>query len=69
VVRSCGLGAGRVTRRETDGRYAFVDISCRLGVELSPRAGDAGALAAKAERDYFVGATPAVEPRYEWRIG
>ena len=68
-VAACGTASGRVTKRDTDGRYAFVEIECRIDVELSPPAVDFEALTAKAERDCFVGATLAVKPRYEWRIG
>ena len=68
-VVASGTASGRVTRRESDGRYAFAEIECRIDVELTPPADDVDALAAKAERDCFVGATLAVKPRYEWRIG
>jgi organic hydroperoxide reductase OsmC/OhrA len=68
-VRSAGFAAGRVTRRESDGRYAFVEIDCRIDAELTPPAADPATLAAEAERDCFVGATLTLTPRYEWRIG
>ncbi len=61
---------GTVTRRDQDGRYAFVDIECRLQVSLEPplAAEETAALLAKAERDCFVGASLAVPPRYQWRV-
>ena len=65
-----GSAGGRVTRREDDGRYAFVEIECRLDVELEPApAGDElAALLASAERDCFVGASLTVKPAYRWRV-
>ena len=68
-VQASGSASGRITRRESDGRYAFVEIDCRIEAELMPPAADPSELTAKAERDCFVGATLAVTPRYEWRIG
>jgi organic hydroperoxide reductase OsmC/OhrA len=63
-----GSASGRVTRRPSDGRYAFVEIECRIEAALTPPAADASELIANAERDCFVGATLAVTPRYEWRL-
>jgi organic hydroperoxide reductase OsmC/OhrA len=63
-----GSGRGRVTRREPDGRYAFVDIQVEIDAQLTPRADDPADLAAKAERDCFVGASLALEPEYTWRV-
>ena len=68
-LRASGSASGRVTKRESDGRYAFVEIDCRIEGELTPPAADTAGLTAKAERDCFVGATLALKPRYEWRIG
>ena len=61
---------GVVTTREEDGRYAFVEIACRLDVELEPLPGEEqlAGLLAKAERDCFVGASLRVPPGYEWRV-
>ena len=59
--------AGVVTRRETDGRYAFVDISVEIELEIEPRPADLDQLLAKAERDCFVGASLEPRPRYSWR--
>lgn len=63
--------SGVVTKREEDGRYAFVEIDCRIDVELEPAPGSdekLRELLAKAERDCFVGASLRVEPRYRWRV-
>ena len=59
---------GLVTRRDEDGRYAFVEIECRIEVEVEPAPDDVGALLAKAERDCFVGASLTVKPRYRWTV-
>ncbi len=63
-----GSASGVVTRREDDGRYAFVEIECRIDVELDPAPESAEALLAKAERDCFVGASLTVEPAYVWSV-
>lgn len=62
--------SGRVTRREDDGRYAFVEIDCSLEVELdeTPPEAELRELLARAERDCFVGASLTVAPRYRWRV-
>ena len=62
--------SGAVTRREEDGRYAFVEIACEVDVELDPPLATAelAELLAKAERDCFIGASLRVAPRYQWRV-
>jgi len=71
TVKASSVGAtGRVTKRVVDGRYAFVDLECRLDVELRPPP-DAEAqqsLLSKAERDCFVGASFIAPTRYAWRV-
>lgn len=69
-VESSASAGGAVTKRETDGRYAFVEIAVDAEVELDPPVeGDAlRALLAKAERDCFVGATLTVTPDYRWTV-
>jgi uncharacterized OsmC-like protein len=59
-----------VTKREEDGRYAFVEIECGLDVELEPAPEDErlSELLDLAERDCFVGASLTAKPRYEWRV-
>ena len=65
-----GSASGRVTRREEDGRYAFVEIDCSLEVELDPAlpTDDLAELLAKAERDCFVGASLTSPPHYSWSV-
>ena len=71
-IETAGSGSARgiVTRRETDGRYAFVEIEVGLDVELDPlpEAAALGELLDLAERDCFVGASLTAPPRYEWRV-
>lgn len=69
-VVGAASAAGTVTRREEDDRYAFVEIECRLDVDLDPApAADAlPALLAKAERDCFVSASLTVPVAYRWRV-
>jgi hypothetical protein len=59
-----------VTKRDSDGRYAFVEVECGLDVELEPVPEGDGLveLLALAERDCFVGASLTASPRYEWRV-
>lgn len=61
---------GVVTRREEDGRFAFVEIRVDLNVTLD---GDSSPetisdLATKGERDCFVGASLRVKPDYHWTV-
>ena len=67
-VSASGEASGRVTKRGEDGRYAFVEIECRLDVALTPQAEDLAGLLAKAERDCFVGASLTAKPRYVWSV-
>jgi organic hydroperoxide reductase OsmC/OhrA len=60
--------AGVVTKRDTDGRYAFVEILCGLDVSLEPGPADPQALVALAERDCFISASLTVKTEYEWRV-
>ncbi len=61
---------GVVTRREEDGRFAFVEIRVDLDVSLDATRpfGDLGELIAKGERDCFVGASLTVSPDYHWTV-
>ena len=65
-----GTVSGTVTKRETDGRYAFVEAAVVLDVELAPAPGEAelAELLAKAERDCFISASLTVKPDYAWRV-
>ncbi|MFL5946401.1 MAG: OsmC family protein [Gaiellaceae bacterium] len=58
----------RVTKREDDGRYAFVEIDVRIELELEPVPDDLRELLDSAERDCFVGASLRPAPRYRWRV-
>jgi organic hydroperoxide reductase OsmC/OhrA len=71
VASSSAAASARVTKRPKDGRYAFVELECRLDVELDPPPPDRKsqhALLSKAEHDCFVGASFVTSPRYVWRI-
>jgi organic hydroperoxide reductase OsmC/OhrA len=59
---------GEVTVRDTDGRYAFVQIKVELDVTLDPTPPSVRQLVAKAERDCFVGASLTAKPRYRWTV-
>jgi organic hydroperoxide reductase OsmC/OhrA len=67
-VAASGEAQGTVTRRESDGRYAFVSIAVRIDAQLTPRAEDTPELIRLAERDCFVGATLSIKPEYEWHV-
>jgi organic hydroperoxide reductase OsmC/OhrA len=71
-IETAGSGTARgvVTKRDEDGRYAFVDIEAELDVALTPQPGgdEIDELVAKAERDCFVGASLTVPTRYRWTV-
>jgi organic hydroperoxide reductase OsmC/OhrA len=69
VAGSAGA-SGTVTRRESDGRYAFVDAHAELEVDVDPPpVGDElAALLAKAERDCFVSASLTAATTFSWRV-
>ncbi|HTK23643.1 MAG TPA: OsmC family protein, partial [Gaiella sp.] len=60
---------GTVTRREDDGRFAFVEITVEADVAFEPKPDDATVsdLLMKGERDCFVGASLTARPTYDWR--
>ena len=65
-----GEARGVITRRDSDGRYAFVEIEARLDVEIEP-APEGAALAellGNAERDCFIAASLTTGPAYRWRV-
>ena len=68
VTAGSGEASGSVTMRETDGRFAFVEIRCTLDVAFSPAPADVADLLAKAERDCFVGASLTAKPVYTWNV-
>ncbi len=61
---------GVVTRRESDGRFAFVEIAVALDVSIDPppATDDLRELVAKGERDCFVGASLTAKPAYRWTV-
>ena len=61
---------GVVTKRDTDDRYAFVQLDVDLDIQLEPAPTDDGVreLVMKAERDCFVGASMTAKPRYAWTV-
>jgi uncharacterized OsmC-like protein len=67
-VEATGEATSRVTRREEDGRFAFVDIECRFDVHFDRPPADLQALLKNAERDCFVGASLTPGPRYVWNV-
>jgi uncharacterized OsmC-like protein len=67
-VTAAGKASGTVTRREEDGRFAFVDIEARFEVSFDPAPSDRDELLRLAERDCFVGASLTAKPRYVWNV-
>ena len=61
---------GTVTRRDEDGRFAFVEIGVDLDVVLDPAPprDEIRELVMKGERDCFVGASLTVKPDYHWTV-
>jgi len=65
-----GRAHGVVTKRDDDGRYAFVTIESHIDVVLDA-ATDPDAvrdLVAKAEKGCFVGNSLVARPRYHWTV-
>jgi uncharacterized OsmC-like protein len=65
-----GSASAAITKRDEDGRYAFVEIECALDVRIEPlpEPDALRELLAKAERDCFVGASLRPAPSYVWNI-
>jgi organic hydroperoxide reductase OsmC/OhrA len=61
---------GVVTRRESDRRYAFVELHVALDVEIEPalEGDELTKLLDSAERGCFIGASLTAKPVYEWRV-
>jgi organic hydroperoxide reductase OsmC/OhrA len=61
---------GVVTRREEDGRFAFVELQVEAHVALDPAPEPDAVrdLVAKGERDCFVGASLTAKPGYRWVV-
>jgi uncharacterized OsmC-like protein len=70
AVDAEGSARGLVTKRESDGRYGFVEIEVRFDIALDPKPSDAeiAELLSKAERDCFVGASLTPAPSYIWNV-
>ena len=71
-VEASGTAAadGVVTRRDADGRYAFVQTRVVLDVQVKPalEGEDLSKLLDSAEYGCFVGASLTAMPTYEWRV-
>ncbi len=67
-VAGSGSSQGKITKRDSDGRYAFVEIQVAIDIQLDPRTNEPDDLIAKAERDCFVGASLTIKPEYAWRV-
>jgi organic hydroperoxide reductase OsmC/OhrA len=70
AVQGTASAEGLVTKRDEEGRYAFVEISCQLEIELDPLPDPEGVeeLLSLAERDCFIGASLMAPPHYAWRV-
>jgi organic hydroperoxide reductase OsmC/OhrA len=67
-VEATADASGVVTRREEDGRYAFVEVEVRAELTLTPPPERVRELLALGERDCFVGASLRVAPTYSWTV-
>jgi organic hydroperoxide reductase OsmC/OhrA len=69
-VRASAYASGTVTRREEDDRYGFVDIGCKLEVQLNGELDDQQLrqLLQSAEWGCFIGASLKPTPNYTWRV-
>ena len=70
ALTSRASARGTVTRRDEDGRFAFVEIAVEADVAFEPKPDDEAVaeLLTKGERDCFVGASLTAPPTYEWRV-
>ncbi|MBA3375940.1 MAG: OsmC family protein [Actinobacteria bacterium] len=69
-VAASGRAHGAVTKRDDDGRYAFVRIDVHFEVELDQAIGrDAvNELVSRAEKGCFVGNSLIARPGYHWTV-
>ena len=70
AVDAEGNANGTITKRASDGRYAFVQIEVRFVISLDPKPEqtEIDTLLMKAERDCFVGASLTPAPSYVWEV-
>jgi organic hydroperoxide reductase OsmC/OhrA len=59
---------GTVTRREEDGRYAFVSIEVEVDARVEPEPDGLDTLLERTERGCFIGASLTVKPAYRWTV-
>ena len=61
---------GVVTRRDSDGRFAFVETRVGLEVQVEPplEGAELSKLLDSAEYGCFIGASLTAKPIYEWRV-
>ena len=61
---------GVVTRRDSDGRFAFVETRVGLEVQVKPplEGEELAKLLDSAEYGCFIGASLTAKPAYEWRV-
>jgi len=71
VSDASGSARALFTKRESDERYAAVEVELTLAVRLSPKPGEdeLAELLARAERGCFIGASLTAEPTYNWTVG
>jgi organic hydroperoxide reductase OsmC/OhrA len=69
-VTSSAAARGLVTRREEDGRFAFVEVEVDVTVTVEPPPDEMAAaeLIAKAAHDCFVGASLRATPTYRFTV-
>lgn len=70
VGATSGTARATVTRREEDGRYAFVEVAVQLEAALDPTPDEVtrAELVERAERGCFVGASLTAKPVYSWTL-
>ncbi len=68
TLHAHGSASGSITKRESDGRYAFVAIELTIVTRFDPPLDATEELFEKAQRDCFVGASLTVKPSYTWRL-
>jgi organic hydroperoxide reductase OsmC/OhrA len=70
VGPATGSARTLVTKRETDDRYAIVDVDVELEVEIEPEPELEAltGLLTLAERDCFIGSSLTAPPSYRWAV-